>query len=246
MMMTRWVLRLIIANAVVYLLQQARPAITEAFAFVPFLVVSRPWTIITYMFLHGDFSHILFNMLGLLFFGPRLEIELGERNFILLYFVSGLMAALLSFVNPLSAIIGASGAVYGVFMGFAYYWPREKIYIWGVLPVQARLMVAFMTVMSLFGGFGFTMDNIAHFAHLGGFLGGYLFLKFLDRKAKIVDQIVSSLPAVEPARWKNIDRTKLHEVNRTELDRLLDKIKSTGVNSLSPGEREFLERFSEM
>ena len=227
-----------------FLLQQARPLITEMFAFVPFLVVSRPWTILTYMFLHGDFSHILFNMLGLLFFGPRLEVELGERNFLLLYFMSGLMAGLLSFVNLFSAIIGASGAVYGIFMGFAYYWPRENIYIWGVLPVQARWMVIFMTVMSLFGGFGFTMDNIAHFAHLGGFLGGFLFLKFLDRKGRAIDQIVSSFPIVEPARWKNIDRTKLHEVNRTELDRILDKINATGAGSLSPGEREFLERFS--
>ena len=244
--MTRWVLRIILANALVFFLQQARPAITQMFAFVPAAILIQPWTLLTYMFLHGDFGHILFNMLGLLFFGPRLEIELGERSFLLLYVISGLMAALMSFVNPFSPIIGASGAVYGVFMGFAYYWPRENIYIWGILPVQARLMVAFMTVMSLFGGFGFTMDNIAHFAHLGGFLGGYLYLKFLDRKRKIVDQIVSSLPAIEPSRWKNIDRTKLHEVNRTELDRILGKINTTGVGSLNPGEREFLERFSAM
>ena len=242
--MTRWVLRLILANALVYLLQQARPAVTQAFAFVPVLVTTRPWTVITYMFLHGDFSHILFNMLGLLFFGPRLEIELGERNFLALYFVSGLMAALLSFLSPFSAIIGASGAIYGVFMGFAYYWPRENIYIWGVLPVQARCMVAFMTAMSLFGGLGFTMDNIAHFAHLGGFLGGYLFLKFLDRKQKVVDQIVSILPPVDTHKWQSIDRTKLHEVNRAEYDRILAKINATGVGSLTASEREFLERFS--
>lgn len=244
--MTRWVLRLILANAVVFLLQQARPVITDMFAFVPVLILSKPWTLLTYMFLHGNFSHILFNMLGLLFFGPRVEVELGERNFLLLYFISGFAAGLLSFFAPFTAIIGASGAVYGIFMGFAYYWPRENIYIWGVLPVQARWMVAFMTVISLFGGFGFTMDNIAHFAHLGGFLGGYVFLKFLDRKAKIVDQIVSSLPAVEPTRWKNIDRSKLHEVNRAELDRILAKIKTAGVASLSASEKEFLERFSSM
>jgi len=242
--MTRWVLRLILANVLVYLLQLLRPAITEAFAFVPVFILSRPWTVLTYMFLHGDISHILFNMLGLLFFGPRLEIELGGRDFLLLYLMSGLMAAFLSFISPFSAIIGASGAVYGVFMGFAYYWPRENIYIWGVLPVQARWMVAFMTVMSLFGGFGFTMDNIAHFAHLGGFLGGFLFLKFLDRRNKVVDQIVSILPQVDTRKWQSIDRTKLHEVNRTELDRILDKINATGVNSLSANEREFLERFS--
>lgn len=244
--LTRWVLRLILANALVYLLQEARPAITDAFAFVPALIITRPWTLVTYMFLHGDFSHILFNMLGLLFFGPRLEIELGERNFLLLYFVSGLVAGLLSFLTPHSAIIGASGAVYGVFMEFAYYWPRENIYIWGVLPVQARWMVVFMTFMSLFGGFGFTMDNIAHFAHLGGFLGGFLFLKFLDHKTKVIDQIVSVLPPPDTSKWKSINREKLHEVNRTELDRILDKINSKGVNSLLPSEREFLDRFSTM
>jgi membrane associated rhomboid family serine protease len=242
--MTRWVLRLILANVLVFILQQARPIITEVFAFVPVRILMQPWTMLTYMFLHWDVSHILFNMLGLLFFGPRLELELGGKNFLLLYFISGLMAALLSFVNPFSPIIGASGAVYGVFMGFAYYWPRMPIYIWGILPVQARWLVAFMTVMSLYGGFGFTKDNIAHFAHLGGFLGGFLFLRFLDKKRVILDQIATTLTPVDPSRWKNIDRSKLHEVNRAELDRILDKMKTHGVNSLTPAEREFLERFS--
>lgn len=248
MAMTRWVMRLILANVVVYLLQQARPAITEMFAFVPVLVLARPWTLLTYMFLHDpdSITHILFNMLGLFFFGPRMEIELGGKNFLFLYFISGIVAGLLSFFTPFTPIIGASGAIFGVFMGFAYYWPRENIYIWGILPIQARWMVVLMTALSLYGGLGFGMGNIAHFAHLGGFLGGYLFLKFLDRKAKIVDQIVSSIPAVEPARWKNIDRSKLHEVNRAELDRIQEKIKTTGVNSLNASEREFLERFSSM
>jgi membrane associated rhomboid family serine protease len=246
MMMTRWVMRLIIANAVVFLLQQVRSGVTEELVFVPALLFSRPWTLITYMFLHGDISHILFNMLGLLFFGPRLEIELGEKNFLLLYFTSGIVAGLVSFITPFIPILGASGAIYGVFMGFAYYWPRENIYIWGILPVQARFMVAFMTALSLFGGFGYTSDNIAHFAHLGGFLGGYLFVKLLDRKQKVMDQIVSILPPPDPSKWRTIDRSKLHEVNRTELDRILDKINATGFNSLSASEKEFLERFSSM
>jgi membrane associated rhomboid family serine protease len=244
MMMTRWVLRLIVANVIVFLLQQARASVTQELVFVPVLLFAKPWTLITYMFLHGNLSHILFNMLGLLFFGPRLEIQLGERDFLLLYFISGIVAGLVSFVTPYTPILGASGAVYGVFLGFAYYWPRENIYIWGVLPVQARFMVAFMTALSLFGGFGFTSDNVAHFAHLGGFLGGFLFVKFLDRKKKVIDQIVSILPPPDTSKWRSIDRTKLHEVNRTELDRILDKINASGFNSLSMSEREFLDRFS--
>jgi hypothetical protein len=105
-------------------------------------------------------------------------------------------------------------------------------------------MVAFMTALSLFGGFGFTSDNVAHFAHLGGFLGGFLFVKFIDRKKKVIDQIVSILPPPDTSKWRSIDRTKLHEVNRTELDRILDKINASGFNSLSMSEREFLDRFS--
>lgn len=242
--MSRWVLRLIVANVLVFLLQQARPGVTQAFEFVPVLVTTRPWTLITYMFLHGNVSHILFNMLALFFFGPRVEFELGDRNFLALYFISGLMGAVLSFLNPFSAIIGASGAIYGVMMGFAYYWPRENIYIWGILPIQARWMVAIMTALSLYGSLGLTSDNIAHFAHLGGFLGGYLFLKFLDRKQKVVDQIVSILPPVDASKWQTIDRSKLHEVNRAEYDRIVAKIKTAGVGSLTASEREFLERFS--
>src|SRR5262245_47330076 len=122
--MTTWVTRLIIANVIIFLLSLVRPAIVNAFAFVPADVVSRPWTLLTYMFLHADLGHIAFNMLGLLFFGPRLEMFLEANRFLMLYFISGLAGALLSaIIAPGSPIIGASGAVYGVFLGFARYWP---------------------------------------------------------------------------------------------------------------------------
>lgn len=246
--MTPWVIRLIIANVVVFLLQQIRPAITWELAFVPGMVLWRPWTLLTYMFLHGDFTHILFNMLGLLFFGPRLEMRLGSKNFLWLYVVSGLTGAILSFLNPHTAIIGASGAVFGVFMGFAYFWPKEPIYIWGVLPVQARWMVAGMTLLSLLGGFGYTTDQVAHFAHLGGYLGGFLFLKFLERRTKAAAALTRlSAPVIHSGdieRWKSIPRDGLHEVNRSEYDRIMAKLASEGVGRLTDTEKAFLERFS--
>ncbi len=250
MMMTPWVLRLIIANVVVYILQLARPVLTDTFAFIPVLVLERPWTLVTYMFLHDatGFSHILFNMLGLLFFGPQLEVELGGKRFLWLYVISGLMGALLSFVSPFTAIIGASGAVYGVMMGFAYFWPRAKIYVWGVFPVEARIMVILMTVLSLVGGFG-GGDNIAHFAHLGGFLGGFLYLRFVNQSNRKVQFLqpteVPAASSSDISKWKSIQREKLHEVNRAELDRILDKINTAGIASLTPQERLFLERFSQ-
>ena len=96
--MTQWVRTLIIANVVVFFVQATVPGITGALAFVPMLALYRPWTILTYMFLHGGFQHILFNMLALYFFGPDVETRLGSKRFITLYTLSGISGALLSFL----------------------------------------------------------------------------------------------------------------------------------------------------
>jgi membrane associated rhomboid family serine protease len=250
--MTPWVMRLIMANAAMFLLQLAGPGnLTNALAFVPALALTRPWTIVTYMFLHGGLGHIFFNMLSLFFFGPRLEARLGSRHFLILYFVSGIMGALLSFaLAPQAGVIGASGAVFGVMLGFASFWPRDQILIWGILPVEARVMVIAMTALSLFGGFS-GGGGIAHFAHLGGFLGGWLSLRWFARnpearkwQQKVAPPRPRESSDLSLARWKKIKRDSLHEVNRAELDRILDKISSQGIQSLTQSDREFLERFS--
>jgi len=136
--MTPWVARLIFLNVLMYALTWLVPGLGDALMFVPALFLSRPWTIVTYMFLHGSLGHIFFNMFALFFFGPRIEARLGSRRFLGLYFASGVMGGLLSFTSPMIGVIGASGAVYGVMFAFAYYWPREVVHIWGVLPVEIR------------------------------------------------------------------------------------------------------------
>jgi len=247
--MTTWVTRLIIANVIIFVISLVRPAIVEAFAFVPAHVLERPWTLFTYMFLHADMGHIAFNMLGLLFFGPRLEMFLETNRFLLLYFISGLAGALISsIITPNAAIIGASGAVYGVFLGFARYWPREVIRIWGIFPIEARWMVVLMTALSLYGGFGFSRDNIAHFAHLGGFAGAYLYLLWVERvlsRRTSQAQPVTQFSREDVDRWSRIDRERLHEVNQEELDRIRKKIEVQGATSLTEVERQFMNRFSE-
>ena len=248
-MMKSWTMRLIAANVVMFLLTQLQPSISLQLMLVPSMVIERPWTLITYMFLHAGTLHLLFNMLGLYFFGPRLEEELGERDFLLLYFISGIAGALLSFITPNAWIVGASGAIFGVFLGYARFWPRETILIWGIIPLEARWFVAIMTVLSIFGGFS-GGDNVAHFAHLGGFLGGYLFLLLRGSKQR---KRLSKLqgPAVtfgrsDVERWKAIDKNALHEVNRTELERILAKLDAQGPESLTSQEQLFLERFSKL
>jgi len=246
--MTPWVTRLIIVNAAMYLLSYAAPGLTPTFMLVPALVLAKPWTLLTYMFLHAGMWHLVFNMLGLYFFGPRLEAELGGRDFLVLYFVSGLTGAVFSFITPFAAIVGASGAVYGVLLGYARYWPRESLYLWGILPIQARWLVVGITLLSLFGGFAGASDGVAHFAHLGGFAGGFLYLLVRDRTTRGARYQAGMVPeaprASDLARWSRINRDRLHEVNRAELERIEAKIKAGGTTDLTPAERAFLDRFS--
>lgn len=248
--MTPWVKRLLIANIGVYLLQQAYPELTSILAYSRAGVLTAPWTPITYMFVHGSIWHIFFNMLVLFFFGPRVEARLGGNRFITLYFVSGLTGALLSSYNPVVPIIGASGAIFGVELAYARYWPRDKIYIYGVLPIEARWLVVIMTGMSIFGIGG---AGIAHLAHLGGFLGAAIYLYVIEhRRARTVKSgpvraEVRQAPAPrgdDMKRWATIPRSELHEINRHEVDRLLDKISLKGIDSLTPAERAALDRFS--
>lgn len=248
--MTPWVQRLLIANVIVYFLQQTVAGLTQQFAFVPAFILVRPWTIITYMFLHGGLTHILFNMIALYFFGPRVESRLGTERFFVLYFVSGIFGALLSFVfAPYAPIIGASAAIFGVMIAFARFWPRDRILIWGILPIEARWLVVITTVMSLYGGVrGGT--GVADFAHLGGYLGGLLYLLYLER-TKGARQFRKAATAAPPpdalaGGWQRVNSDKVHSVNRDEVNRILDKISATGLGSLTPQERVFLSNFVPM
>ena len=250
--MTPWVTRLIMANVAMFFLTRLAPQAAYQFAFVPALALWRPWTIVTYMFLHAGLGHLFFNMLALYFLGPRLEQHLGARSFLWLYLLSGLMGGVLSIVTPFVAIVGASGAVYGVMLGFAYYWPRAVLHIWGVLPVEARWLVVALTGLSLWMGIS-GGGNIAHFAHLGGFLGSFLYLRWLEYKSPARQFKKKAAAGVRPKgthagtdlqRWQAIQRDRLHEVNQSELDRTLDKISASGIESLTPEERAFLDRFA--
>jgi len=139
------------------------------------------WTFITYMFMHAGVSHILFNMLGLFIFGVHVERQMGSKEFLLYYLVTGALAGVLSFIvyvlsgSMIVSLVGASGALYAVMIAYAILYPSSVIYIWGILPLRAPIMVLGYTVLSIFfvitGGGG----NVAHLTHLGGFIFGWLY-----------------------------------------------------------------------
>ena len=259
--MTRVVGQLLLVNVLAFVLMRQFPAIYFDFSLVPSEVLSRPWTLITYQFLHSPvgLGHIFFNMLGLFFFGPRLEVRLGSRHFLALYLFSGLVGALVHILytmTPFSSggmgirMVGASGAVYGILLAYARYWPRDKILIWFVIPVEIRTAVIGLTVISLWAGLGPAGGNVAHFAHLGGFLGGWAYLKWMGHRspARQFQKKVES-PAVRMGerqlqeRWSRIDPDRLHEVNREEYDRIAVQLRERGWTSLSDRQKTFIERF---
>ena len=139
------------------------------------------WTVVTYMFVHAGFWHLALNMYTLFLFGPRVEREWSAAEFAR-YFVmcgmGGLLLHLLLFRG--ATLVGASAAVYGVMLAYARRWPDDEIYLFAVLPIKVKWFIAFLVVMDLVNGLGNSQSGVAHFAHLGGFLTGWLYLRVAD------------------------------------------------------------------
>ena len=139
------------------------------------------WQFITYMFVHGSFNHIFFNMLGLLMFGIHLERTIGSKEFLLFYFVTGIFDGVLSFAFYMLTggysvfLMGASGALYAVLFGYAVLFPRSVIYIWGLIPVPAPLLVLIYAVIETGSQLTGSGGNVAHMTHLFGFLAAWLY-----------------------------------------------------------------------
>ncbi len=149
------------------------------------------YQVVTYMFLHGNLSHLFFNMFSLWMFGRTLEIELGQKRFLTYYMVCGIGAALLQmligFVSPYSLTVGASGAVFGLLLAFGVMHPNVPIMMLFLpVPIKAKWFVIIYGVMELFFGMGnFAWDNVAHFAHLGGMIWGFILLHYWKAKGEI-------------------------------------------------------------
>ncbi len=140
-----------------------------------------PWQLVTYMFMHGGFLHLFFNMLALWMFGMELENVWGSRKFLLYYLLCGVGGGLSNLlIAPLlgqaAATVGASGAVFGVLLAFGMLFPDRLIYIYFFLPIRAKYMVILWIGLEMLWGITGTTDGVAHFAHLGGAFVGFLYM----------------------------------------------------------------------
>ena len=184
------VLNLIIINALVFVAQMVFDStwdLTNRMALYPYNSgLFEPYQLVTHMFAHGGFFHILFNMYALWMFGSVLERMWGAKKFLIFYLVCGLAAGLtqMFFVSS-GAAIGASGAIMGLLAAFAYTFPNTQFYILPIpFPIKAKYMAAIYAALDLFGGFSGSTDNVAHFAHLGGLVMGFILVIIWNKTDK--------------------------------------------------------------
>lgn len=139
----------------------------------------RIWQLVTYMFMHANFEHIFFNMFALWMFGYVIENYWGSRRFLFYYLVCGVGAGLCNLLVPgWSITVGASGAVYGILLAFGMMFPEERIYLYFLVPIKAKWFVIGYAAIELFAGVTGTAAGVAHFAHLGGMIFGFLLILY--------------------------------------------------------------------
>lgn len=178
--MTRAVQWLLALNIGVYFLQLTLfgpDAVYSALALDPARFPATWWTVVTYMFVHAWLAHLAFNMFTLWMFGPRLEHEWGTRTFVWFYLWCGLGGAIAHLVFAQhSSVVGASGAISGVLVAYALRWPDEEVYLFGVIPMRSRWLIAAMLAMNIIFALS-PGSRIDWTAHLGGMAFGWIFLR---------------------------------------------------------------------
>jgi membrane associated rhomboid family serine protease len=173
---------LIIVNVVVFLVSLVVPTLVLQLGLSPRSVFGQltVYQLVTYMFLHGDVGHILFNMLALWMFGSELESLWGTRRFVRFYFITGVGAAICSTLvapNSTIPIIGASGAVYGILAAYGILFPDRILLLYFVIPIKAKYFVLILGALAFWSSLSATGGGVAHIAHLGGMLFGWLYLR---------------------------------------------------------------------
>lgn len=216
----------------------------------------RIWQPLTYMFMHGSFDHLFFNMFSLWMFGSALENYWGSKRFLFYYLVCGIGAGLLNMLVPGAHVsVGASGAVYALLLAFGMMWPNNYIYLYFLVPIRTKWFIIGMIVIELFEGIFRSTDGIAHFAHLGGMLIGFLIILYWKRHGgmtgdfSIKNWFNSLKNRKKYTRYEEVydkvprsDEEYNYQKAQKErdIDTILDKVAKSGYESLSKEEKDFL------
>jgi membrane associated rhomboid family serine protease len=213
------------------------------------------WQPFTYMFLHGSWIHIIFNLIGLWMFAGELEIAWGRKKFIRYYIFSGIGAGLfISWMNYIAytyygstaVTIGASGAIYAILLAYAMLWPNREVLLYFLLPIKIKYLVLIFGIMEFFGTLSSaagTGGNISHIGHLGGIITGFFLVKFMTESKSQTNKSSSFFERLSKkyrlSNKKNVIDSRIEA--KSIIDTLLEKIAKEGMNSLSPEEKKSLE-----
>ncbi len=238
---------LVMANVVIFALTFILRGFPWFYTFglVPAFLFSRLmlWQMVTYLFLHGGLWHLVINMLMLWMFGSVVENAWGDRRFLIYYFFTGIAAGLCSYLfafNSLAPVVGASGAIFGILVAYAVMFPDSIILMFLIFPMKMKHAIVFLAGVNLLGALSSPGSNIAYMAHLGGGLFGFIYLK----SNRLRHFFESFSPAEFFARRRDKQQQARWERDRRleeEMDRILDKISSQGMESLSAREKRFLK-----
>jgi membrane associated rhomboid family serine protease len=258
----RAVKALLIANVAIFAATVMLPVVrwNVIFGLVPILVLKKfwIWQLFTHMFLHGGFSHIFWNMLMLWMFSTELETNWGSRDFLKYYFICGLgggvlvvITAMIGLSSSVIPTVGASGAIFGVLVAYGLMWPNRMIFIMGILPMKAWHMVLIFGGFDLLKGLSGNAGGIAVFAHVGGGITGYIYLKYGWKIMAHIENFINVFKArkftvTEGGKSAGSQRgsDSPHPDIDREVDRILDKIARDGMDSLSDSEKRLLDRAS--
>ncbi len=241
---------LLIANVSVFILQLiSGNSLIRNFGLVPSAIAQNlfVWQFFTYLFLHGGFFHLFFNMFALWMFGSDIERAWGGKEFLKYYFLCGVGAGIINFLVSISSpypIIGASGAVYGVLVAYAMLFPNRMIYIWGIFPVKAKYLVIGFAVIEFLATWNNVSDGIAHFAHLGGMLIGYLYLKSDWRVPRLFSRLKSVKPKIKSRKESKKDSEREEVLQKVDV--ILDRINEVGYHNLTDEEKKILSDASQI
>jgi membrane associated rhomboid family serine protease len=215
------------------------------------------WQPFTYLFVHGGFMHLLFNLFALWMFGMPVEAQWGQAEFFKYYLLCGLGAALATIAmapNSAVPVIGASGSVYGMLVAFAMLYPDAVVYLYFLIPVKAAHMAILFGLIEFFAGATGSNPGVARFAHLGGMVTGYLYIRWwwiLKLRVKaLYENFSSDARARVRAPRRRAPEAATTEFDRAqaqmaEVDRILDKILVSGIDSLTDEERQVMRRYSD-
>lgn len=265
--LTDTVKKLMIINGVIFILQKIinifSPGVIEhifGLNHIGLFYEFKIWQLFTYMFLHGGFFHIFFNLFGLWMFGGELEQKWGKKTFLQYYIFTGIGAgifiALMNYIvfskygySPIT--IGASGAIYGILLAYGMTWPNREVLFLLIFPIKIKYLVIGFGIMEFIGTLSSAMGAggaISHIGHIGGIISGFLFITYRKRKYEISSQrprssnqgIIQQFLKEERLKKKSQEIEKRIKAKKI-IDTLLDKIARDGMSSLTNKEKTDLE-----